>query len=371
MSQQVQIDYKHIACQCNTICKMAEERLQELDDVLSKLESTALVLLNEQSKGLKKAIDKERESLTKQIQYLRYKANEDAKMGVLLTSNHDKRYAHRDDTINAATRLEKKVNDLSSRKLIEFRSLLDNLLKESSNDGYRKLVERAKNEIIIDDRTHSVLDSIEDEMLKQFTYLAYIKDNTLVGDALINAGKSLMQKSLNSTFESKLADEEKRIRKELEAARVDKDIIKEITSKKGANAQETIAQMQVAATKEVIGETVRQQSLKVIIKAVQDRGFIVDKKNIKINRETNEVHMVAMKASGERADFKIYMDGKFIYDFHHGYQGQACQKDIEPFMKDLEDVYGIHVTKSQEIWSNPDKISTMKYQAMNTNKNKG
>ena len=80
---------------------------------------------------------------------------------------------------------------------------------------------------------------------------------------------------------------------------------------------------------------------------------------------------LAMKASGERADFKIYMDGKFIYDFHHGYKGQACQKDIEPFMKDLEDVYGIHVTKSQEIWSNPDKISTMKYQAMNTNKNKG
>ena len=47
--------------------------------------------------------------------------------------------------------------------------------------------------------------------------------------------------------------------------------------------------------------------------------------------------MVAMKASGERADFKIYMDGKFIYDFHHGYKGQACQKDIEPFMKDLEE----------------------------------
>ena len=96
-----------------------------------------------------------------------------------------------------------------------------------------------------------------------------------------------------------------------------------------------------------------------------------DKKNIKINKETNEVHMVTMKASGERADFKIYMDGKFIYDFHHGYKGQGCQKDIEPFMKDLEDVYGIHVTKSQKIWSNPDKISTMKYQAMNTNKNKG
>lgn len=39
-------------------------------------------------------------------------------------------------------------------------------------------------------------------------------------------------------------------------------------------------------------------------------------------------------------------------------------------MKDLEEVYGVHVTKQTEIWSNPDKISTMKYQAINTNKNK-
>lgn len=371
MSQQVQIDYKHIACQCNTVCEMAEQRLKELDDMLSKVESTATRLLNNQSENLKKAIYNEKEALVKQIQDVRNKANEDAKMGVIRINNHDQRYAHRNDTINAATRLEEMVNNLSSRKLIEFQSLLDNLLKESSNDGYRKLIEKSMKEVTIDDRTQSVLNSIEDEMLKQFTYLAYIKDNTLMGEALINAGKTLMKEALNNTFESKLADEEERIKKELEAARVDKDIIKEVTSKKGATAQETIAQMQAAATREVIGETVRQQSLKAIMKAVSDRGFIVDKKNIKINRATNEVHMVAMKASGERADFKIYMDGKFIYDFHHGYQGQACQKDIEPFMKDLEDVYGIHVTKSQEIWSNPDKISTMKYQAMNTNKNKG
>ena len=103
--------------------------------------------------------------------------------------------------------------------------------------------------------------------------------------------------------------------------------------------------------------------------AIKQRGFIVDKKNIKINRESNEVVMVALKASGEKAEFRVFLDGRFIYDFR-GYEGQACQKDIEPFMKDLEEVYGIHVTKSQEIWSNPDKISTMKYQTFNTNKNR-
>lgn len=371
MSQQVQIDYKHIACQCNTVCKMAEQRLQELDDMLAKIESTATRLLNEQSENLKEAIRKEKDALLKQIKVVKDKAEEDAKMGVVHTNNHDARYAHRDDTINAARNLENMVNIVSSQKLIEFQALLDKLLKESTNEGYRKLLERAKGEITIDNKTQDLLNTIQDSMLRQFTYLAYIKDNSLVGGALIEAGKSLMNEALNSTYESRMAAEEAKIRKELEAARVDKEIISEVVSKKAGTAQERLTQMQTQATKEVIGETVRQQSLKVIMKAVADRGFIVDKKNIKINRETNEVHMVAMKASGERADFKIYMDGKFIYDFHHGYQGQACQKDIEPFMKDLEDVYGIHVTKSQEIWSNPDKISTMKYQAMNTNKNKG
>ena len=371
MSQQVQIDYKHIACQCNTVCNMAEQRLKELDEMLSQIENTATRLLNDQTESLKAAIVREKESLIKQIKVVRDKADEDAKMGVVRTNNHDARYAHRDDTINAAKNLEDMVNTLSSQKLIEFQSLLDNLLKESSNDGYRKLLERTNGNVTIDEQTQKILNSIQDEVLRQFTYLAYIKDNTLSGDSLIKAGKELMEESLNSTYESRMASEEERIRKELEAARVDKDIISKVVSKKEGTAKERLSQMQAQATTEVIGETVRQQSLKVIMKAVADRGFIVDKKNIKINRETNEVHMVAMKASGERADFKIYMDGKFIYDFHHGYKGQACQKDIEPFMKDLEEVYGIHVTKSQEIWSNPDKISTMKYQTMNTNKNKG
>ena len=370
MSQQVQIDYKHIACQCNTVCNMAEQRLKELDEMLSQIEKTATRLLNNQTENLKAAIVKEKESLIKQIKVVRDKADEDAKMGVVHTNNHDARYAHR-DTINAAKNLEDMVNTLSSQKLIEFQSLLDNLLKESSNDAYRKLLEKTNGNITIDEQTQKILDSIQDEVLRQFTYLAYIKDNTLSGDSLIKAGKELMEESLNSTYESRMASEEERIRKELEAARVDKDIISKVVSKKEGTAKKRLSQMQSQATTEVIGETVRQQSLKVIMKAVADRGFIVDKKNIKINRENNEVHMVAMKASGERADFKIYMDGKFIYDFHHGYKGQACQKDIEPFMKDLEDVYGIHVTKSQEIWSNPDKISTMKYQAINTNKNKG
>ena len=169
---------------------------------------------------------------------------------------------------------------------------------------------------------------------------------------------------MNESVELRYEKEAELIRAELAAAKVPAETVEKIVG-----TGKPLAEIREAATTEIVGEKVRQKSMKLIMKAITERGFIVDKKNIKINRETNEVTMVALKASGERATFKIFLDGKFIYDFR-GYEGQACQKDIEPFMTALEEVYGIHVTERQEIWSNPDKISTMKYQAMNTNKNK-
>ena len=109
------------------------------------------------------------------------------------------------------------VNDVSAKKLIEFSSLIDNLLTESLNDGYQKLRDKANGNIIIDNKTQKLLDSISDSVLKQFTYLAFVKDNNLSDDKLLEAGKALMDKSLNTTYESRIADEEERIRQELES----------------------------------------------------------------------------------------------------------------------------------------------------------
>ena len=72
----------------------------------------------------------------------------------------------------------------------------------------------------------------------------------------------------------------------------------------------------------------------------------------------------------QKLNLRSNLDGKFVYKFD-GYEGQACQDDIQPFMNDLEEIYGIKVIKQTEIWSNPDKNSTMKYQTINYNKNRG
>lgn len=190
--------------------------------------------------------------------------------------------------------------------------------------------------------------------------MAFVRDSSLSGNALLEAGKALMSESVEARYEK----EAELIRVELAAAKVPTETIEKIVEE-----GKPIANIREAATTEIVGEKVRQKSLKIIMQAIKARGFVVDKNNIKIKRDTNEVIMVAQKASGEKAEFRVFLDGKFIYDFR-GYEGQACQKDIGPFMKDLEEVYGVHVTKQTEIWSNPDKISTMKYQSINTNKNK-
>ena len=343
MSHQVQINYEAIAIQCNSICEVAEKQLKELDRLLAEIESESTQLLNEQTRALKRQILSERESLLEEMKQLRERADRRT-----LSSTRE------------ATNLQKRVNELASQKIIAFEETLRTLLGDKLQDNQRKLLERSNGVITIDAQTQKLLDGIQDVALRQFVYIAYLKDNTLSGDALLKAGQALM----GQTYESRIKEEQAKIRAEMEAARVDKATIDKVVTE-----GKTIAEIRENATTEIVGEKVRQKSLKIIMDAVQKRGFIVDKKNIKINREKNEVILVALKASGEKAEFKVYLDGRFIYDFR-GYEGQACQKDIEPFMKDLEEVYGIHVTKTQEIWRNPDKISTMKYQTFNTNKNK-
>ena len=365
MSQRVQINYEQIAVQCNSVCEVAESQLKALDVMIEKIESNSSTLLNEQTAALKRQIEKEKAALQKQIDKVRKKAEGDAKQGVVQTNNHDVRYQHMNDSINAANELRRQIDTLASQKMVEYEGLLSTLLLASLQSNYQKLLNQGNGVVTVDDALKQFLDGIEDEALRQFTYIAYLQNTSLRGEALLDAGRALVGK----TYEARLEEERSRIREELKAARVEASTIEEVTKASGGTAKEQIAAMQEAATTEIVGEKVRQKSLKIIMQAIKARGFVVDKNNIKIKRDTNEVIMVAQKASGEKAEFRVFLDGKFIYDFR-GYEGQACQKDIGPFMKDLEEVYGVHVTKQTEIWSNPDKISTMKYQAINTNKNK-
>lgn len=348
MSHQVVINYEQIGIQCESICEVAEKRLQELEDLIAEAEKSSSKLLNDESRRFVEDIQKERDNLLKRIELVKQQAK-DRKLS----------------STGSAQELQRQVDALASGKIIQYRELLKRLLELHLSDNQRRDLDQSSGVITIPDEVKRLLDDIQDEVQRHFTYLAFLNDSNLKGNDLIVAGQRLM----GGTIESRIEEEKARIRAELEAAKLDKATVDKVMSEAKGTAEEQIQALQSAATNEIVGEKVRKKSLKIIMQAIEARGFIVDKKNIKIQRETNEVVLVALKASGEKAEFRVFLDGKFIYDFR-GYQGQACQNDIEPFMKDLEEVYGVHVTSTQEIWSNPDKTSTMKYQTFNTNKNK-
>ena len=93
------------------------------------------------------------------------------------------------------------------------------------------------------------------------------------------------------------------------------------------------------------------------MKSITAKDFIVDKSNIRHIKEgdVDQVKIIAKKPAGQTAEFLIDLNGKFVYHFQ-GYEGKACEKDIAPMERDLEEIYGIKLTERKTLWENPDKL---------------
>ena len=162
---------------------------------------------------------------------------------------------------------------------------------------------------------------------------------------------------INKKTESAIAE----IKEALKNSGVSEEVLNEV---------KTIDEANKIANESITDEKIRKETLKVIIKAIKARGFIVDtKNNLKIDKERNVVKLVALKASGQMAEFEIQLNGKFMYHFDE-YEGKECKKDIEPFLEDLKNIYDINILHEEVNWENPDKIQTQKYQYVDVNKNK-
>ena len=124
-----------------------------------------------------------------------------------------------------------------------------------------------------------------------------------------------------------------------------------------AQGDEPVSPLEVmeAATDAIIDETLRRSAINAIIKSLNTRGFVVDRKNIRHIKETDTVKLTAMKPGGQKVEFNVDLNGKFMYHFQ-GYEGLACEKDISAMEKDLEEIYGIKIRDKKTTWSNPDKL---------------
>lgn len=371
MSHAVRIDYQGISIQCQSICEMASSQLCKLDRMLDEIENGSSRLLNTQTEALRKEISRTKEKLQRKIDSVVQKARSNASKGaVVVDSDFMGKHANAYDVIDEARELEEMVARLSDTKIVEFESLLNQLLGNQLESQNERLKALASGTIKINTSVQQKIDSIEDEIIKQYVYLAWVEHPDDSFDTIYAYAMESKRKADNQQYEKTEAVKMEEIKKELRAEKIDEATIDRITSVSEGSAKERVIKAREQANAEIVGEKVRKESVKIIVKAIKNRGFVVDAKSIKIDRANNQVIIVAMKPSGAKAEFKVFLDGKFEYRFD-GYEGQACQKDIQPFMNDLEEVYGIKVVNQTELWSgNPDKNSTMKYQTVNHNTNR-
>lgn len=289
---------------------------------------------------------------------------------VIVDSDFMGKHANYRGVIYEARELENMVHKMASTKLIEMEALLNKLMDTQLELHQQKLKDLALGKINIDYEITEKINSINDEVIKQYVYLAWVQNPDANFDSLYAIAIKMKNTTDNIYCEKTEKTKIDEIKEELKKENIDESAISKIVSDDSVSSKERIEEIRKKATTEIVNEKVRKESVKIIVKAIKKRGFVVNNSSIKIDRVNNQVNIVAMKPSGAKAEFKVYLDGKFEYRFD-GYEGQACQKDIEPFMNDLEEIYGIKVVNQIDIWKNPDKDSSMKYQTFNTNVNRG
>jgi uncharacterized protein YbjQ (UPF0145 family) len=370
MSHQVVINYEAISIECRSICEVAVKQLCQIDSLLQKIDETSKSLQGSETEGMKRALRERADTIKGKIKEIVEQSEIVGKRGVVRT---DSVFLHGDgrDIVRVARELSREVNQVTTGDIAKYQALLDSLLKKKIADHNRNLELRASGTVAYNEEFSLALAEITDEALKGFIYLEWL-DNRNIGKNFAEL-KNIAESKMKDEAENYFRSEHRRIVKEIESemrdAKLDEETINTVLKSESSELKEQISEIRDKATDEMVREAVRKKTLKIVMDCIESKDFIVDRKNIKLQKEQNQVVMIAQKASGERAEFRVMLDGKFIYRFD-GYEGQACQNDIQPFMSDLEEIYGIKVIDSKEIWKNPDKISTQKYQEIKVKSNK-
>ena len=370
MSHQVVINYEAISIECRSICEVAAKHLCQIDALLQKIDKTSQSLQGNETEGMKRALMERAAAIRSRIDEVVKESERVSKRGVVYTDS-DFLKGNERAIVQAARKLSNEVNRFTTDEIANYEALLDSLLAKKVSEHGRDIRLRTTGTVAYNEEFSRKLAGISDEALKGFIYLEWL-DNQNVGksfDELRVLAESKMKYGAENYFKT----ERKRIIAEIESemrdAKLDNETIMSVLATDSLDAKAQVIDIRNKATEKIVTEVIRKKTLKVVMDCIRSKGFIVDSKNIKLQKEQNEVVMLAQKASGEWAEFRVMLDGKFIYRFD-GYEGQACQDDIKPFMSDLEEIYGIKVTGTQEIWKNPDKISTQKYQQMKSKSNK-
>ena len=361
MSQRVIIDYESIGMETIAQCEIAESTLERLKEKLKALKTEEAALLGTREKRLISHIEAEIKNIDTELNDVRSRAASTKKKGV----NQDATGAQKhkaEQVLRDAQTLTDRSQSLSTESFYTVKAkVLKNLVtyakEKSDSDGTSENRELNPEQL-------KRINAMDDALLREEVYDAWMN----APDASFEAIKKEAEASLQKTSEESLRANEEEIVSEtmdtLASNKVDQETIDAIR-----RDAKDLKSLQTSANKEIADEKVRRQTIKAIVKIIKEQGFIVDKKNIKLRKDKNDVHILAQKASGEYAEFNIFLDGRFVYKFE-GYEGQACQEDIEPFRDKLESIYNVEVKNETVTWSNPDKYQTRKKKTMKQNVNR-
>ncbi len=359
MSQQVTVDYQGVSIQVQAQCDTAIHSLCQIDKVLDRIHRTADKLESAKVKEYESYLLDSKERIKNQINKFKGTLDKYNEARAYSINNHQPEYQaflnFKEKVQNESVELTKLVNDLTGSKLAVIDQMIDEGLLNVGKESTQELLNRIHGVVSISNDILENINAIEDVSLRELAYREILSNQNSSFETIItNAQKAY--NILLGKKEEKVIEEYK---DELRNNGVSADIIADVKSIDEANSKVNEA---------IVDEKIRKETLKIIIKAIKDRGFIVDtKKNLKIDKERNVVKLVALKASGQMAEFEIQLNGKFMYHFDE-YEGHACKKDIEPFLEDLKNIYDINITHEEIKWENPDKIQTQKYQYINKNK---
>lgn len=361
MSQKVTIDYQGISIEVQAKCDTAMHSLCEIDKVLDRIHKTADKLETSKVKEYEAYLIESKDTIKNKIDDFRKTLEKYKKIkSEIIDSDYEK--SKYNEYIAFVNRVKKEsneltmiANELTGSKLAVIDQMINEGLLNLGQETMQNMLNKLHGVVSISSDVLSKINRIDDISLRELAYKEILKNDKLSYDEAIAKAQEKYDIFLGRQTE-KVIQEYK------------KDLIARGISSEKLDGAKSIDEANEIANDAITGETIRKETLKTIIKAIKDRGFIVDtKKNLKIDKERNIVKLVALKASGQMAEFEIQLNGKFMYHFDE-YEGHACKKDIEPFLEDLKNIYDINILHEEVIWENPDKIQTQKYQYMNKNK---
>ena len=360
MSRQVTVDYQGVSIQVQAKCDTAIHSLCAIDKTLERIRATAHKLETDKVKEYEAYLKQSKETIKTQIEEFKAtlgKYNE-ARISVAEESSNYREFLQfKEQVVRKSDNLTNLVNELTGSKLAVIDQMIEDGLLNVGSESVQQMLNKMHGVRNLDSSMLERLNQIQDVSLRDLTYREFVNDENvgLTFDELLVKAREKYDILLGK----KTAKAIEEYKEELKSNGLPTDVIDNVS---------TIDEANKAVNEAITDEKIRRETLKIIIKAIRDRGFIVDtKKNLKIDRERNVVKLVALKASGQMAEFEIQLNGKFMYHFDE-YEGQACKKDITPFLEDLKNIYDIDITHEEVTWENPDKVQTQKFQYVNHNK---